>query len=167
MRFWITFCCFGFSCHFSVARSYYRFSIFSICYMFYLHFWETSFSNQSSADVRKREVGSKSSTHCSSVLFGYFEQVFVCWRSITLNYRRFFWSFWVNFGCVCVRFGLIKFFTFCVFAFALLYTCKYISRVSIHHLVVSLAFESRNYYEKFCYAYEHNGLKILFTFSLV
>ena len=71
---------------FSVVRSYYS---FSICYMFYLHFWGTSFSKQRSVNVGERDVGSVSSTHCSNVLFAEFEQVIACWGSITLDYLGF------------------------------------------------------------------------------
>ena len=74
---------------------------FSICYMFYLHFWGTSFSKQRSVNVGERDVGSVSSTHCSNVLFAEFEQVIACCGSITLDYLRFllfFEWFWL---CLC------------------------------------------------------------------
>ena len=92
LAFLVCFCIvlfFGFSCQFSVflvVRSYYS---FSICYMFYLHFWGTSFSKQRFVNVSERDVGSVSSTHCSSVIFAEFEQVIACWGSITLDYLGF------------------------------------------------------------------------------
>ena len=77
---------FGFSCHYFfsafVVRPYYS---FSICYMFYLQFWETLFSKQRSVIVSEKDVGSVTSTYCSTVLFADFEQVIVCQR-ITLDY---------------------------------------------------------------------------------
>ena len=89
VHFFIAFCFFGFHANFfsfSVILSYYS---FSICYMFYLHFWRTLFSKQWSVNVGEREVGSVSSIGCSNVLFASFEQVIFCWRSITLDYRGF------------------------------------------------------------------------------
>ena len=50
----------------------------------------------------------------------------------------------MNFGCVCVRFELIKFFTFCIFTLSSVYTCKYILRDSIHQPLVSPPFGSSN-----------------------
>ena len=123
---------------FSVVRSY---CSFSICYMFYLHFRGTSFSKQWSVNVGKRNVGSVSSTHCSNERFGNFEQVIVCWRSITLDYRGFLWFFWVT--LVVFVFVSIYFFTFCILHEAV-YTCKYISSVSIHQTLVSFPFGSSN-----------------------
>ena len=123
---------------FSVVRWYYS---FSICYMFYLHFRGTSFSKQWSVNVGKRNVGSVSSTHCSNERFGNFEQVIVCWRSITLDYRGFCdFSEWL-WLCLCsFRFIFLHF----VFLLEAVYTCKYISSVSIHQTLVSFPFGSSN-----------------------
>ena len=60
---------------FSIVCSYYSFSIY---YTFYLNFWGTSFSKQSSVNVGERDVGSVKSTHCSNALSADFEQVIVC-----------------------------------------------------------------------------------------
>ena len=54
---------------------------FSICYMFYLHFWGTSFSKQCHLHL------------VPAYFFADFEQVIVCWRSITLEYWGFLWFF--------------------------------------------------------------------------
>ena len=60
---------------FSIVRSY---CSFSICYMFYFHFWGTLFRKKRSLNVDKRDVGTVSSTHFSNVLFAEFEQLIVC-----------------------------------------------------------------------------------------
>ena len=75
---------------FSIVCSYYSLSIY---YTFYLNFWGTSFSKQSSVSVGERGVGSVKSTHCSNALSADFEQVIVCWKSVTLDYREFLFFF--------------------------------------------------------------------------
>ena len=84
--FYFAFRSFGFSCHFlEQFLPITSLVFFSICYRFYLHFWGTSFSKQWSVDVSERDVRSLSSTHCSNVIFAYFEQVIVCWRREVLH----------------------------------------------------------------------------------
>ena len=57
---------------------------------------------------------------------------------------RIFAKFWVNLGCACVCFDLIKSFIFWIFILSPVYTCKYNSRVSIHQPLVSYPFGSSN-----------------------
>ena len=53
--------------------------------------------------------------------------------------------FWVKFGCVwCLVQLNFFFFTFCVFILRSVYTCKYMSRVRIHQLLVSPPLGSSN-----------------------
>ena len=50
----------------------------------------------------------------------------------SIRLPRIFCDFWVTSGCVCVHSNLIRFFAFYIFTLSSAYTCKYISRVSIH-----------------------------------
>ena len=112
--------------------------------MFYLYFWGTSFSKHWSVDVGERDIGSLWSTRCSNVIFMFYGLgTFNCLlEKYYIRLPRIFVISGVNFGCAYVSSDLLKFFIFWIFTSSSVYTCKYISRVSIHQLFVSPSFGS-------------------------